>query len=317
MTTRRNLLSLILAAAMAMPALALDASMWNLVMPDAKLMIGMDVTRVVTSPLGQKFLGQLNLESSDFRKFMDSTGFDPRRDLREVLVASVGGEAGAGSVVIVRGVFDETKISALLSVQGHAAPDSYQGVKILSSGKDNGAVGFLSNSMLVAGSLDEVKAAIDRLRSAARLNPALVARMQSSASRYEAWLISTASPSSFASIPGPNPGNMMRADLFQAVESFSGGLRLNGDNIDLDAEAVTRSEKDATALVDVFKFLVQMVGSNQPPESPLGKMFDSLKSSVDGRTARLSFSAPGSEILKLFDAPTRRTVKVQAVSLQP
>ena len=66
--------------------------------------------------------------------------------------------------------------------------------------------------------------------------------------------------------------------------------------------------------MDVFKFLVQVVGSNQPPDSPLGKMFDSLKSSVDGRTARLSFSAPGSEILKLFSAPAKKTVKVQPVN---
>ncbi|MBK5294592.1 MAG: hypothetical protein JJE04_23290 [Acidobacteriia bacterium] len=317
MTTRRNLLALLFAAATVMPAAAADPSMWNLVMPDARIMIGMDVTRVVSSPLGQKFLSQLNLESGDFKKFMDSTGFDPRRDLREVLVASTGGATHQGSLVIVRGVFDEAKISALLSVSGQAAAGTHQGVKILSSGKDNGSVGFLSSSMLVGGTLDEVKAAIDRQQSGATLDASIASRIQSSASRYEAWLISTASPSSFTRIPGPNPGNMMRADLFQAVESFSGGLHLSGDIVDLDAEAVTRSEKDASALVDVFKFLVQVVGSNQPPDSPMGKMFDSMKSSVEGRTAKLSFSAPSSEILKLFEAaPRKQAVKVQAVSIR-
>jgi len=321
MITRRILCPVLLAGLVCLPLSATDPSVYNMVMPDAKVLIGLDMDRVAKSGIGQQLFSRLDLDTGEFRQLMDTTGFDPRRDLREVLVASIGESGHQGSIVIVRGAFDETRLAALTGVHGGTV-QSYQGFRILSgkggqAGKPSeGSVGFLGNSLLLAGGSEDVKAAIDRHRSGALLEASLASRIQSSSSRYDAWMISTTSPASLSKqAPNSKSSKAMQVELLQAIESFSGGLRLGADSVDLTAEALTRSEKDAAALVDVFTFLIQMAAGNQMPDSPMGKMLDSMKTAVDGRTARFEFTAPGQEILKLLDL-TRQTTRVKTVSIQ-
>jgi hypothetical protein len=321
MMTRRILFSSLVVSLASLPLMATDPSVYNMVMSDAKVLIGLDMDRVAKSGIGQQLMSRLDLDTGDFRKMMDATGFDPRRDLREVLVASTGEPGHQGSLIIVRGAFDESRLAALTGVHGGTV-QSYQGFRIL-SGKGGNAgkamekwVGFLGNSLIVAGGSEEVKAAIDRHRSSALLEASMASRIQAASTRYDAWMISTTSPASLTrQAPTAKSGKAMQVELLQAIESFSGGMRLGADNIDLTAEALTRSEKDAAALVDVFTFLIQMAAGNQMPDSPMGRMLDSMKTSVEGRTAKFQFTAPGQEILKLLDL-ARQTTRVKAVSTQ-
>lgn len=292
------------------PALpAADATMLNLVMPDAKVVMGADVDRLTNSPFGQHILSLMNLEGKEFESFVGMTGFDPRRDLREVLVASqsVEGNMGSDSVAIVRGTFDEAKLTALASVNGGAV-SSYNGVKLL-TGPPNPrhagpTVGYLGGGYLIVGQDAPVKAAIDRQRAAKPLDAALAARIQSSSGQYHAWLVTTASPSELAGrVRNPNMAGAMKGDLLQAIESISAGVRF-GANVEVGGEANTRSDRDATALIDVMRFLVSMATSNAP--RAFGKIAESLQLTSEGATVRFSASIPEADFEKLFQ-PRRRT----------
>src|SRR5260370_41450994 len=68
--------------------LAADRSLLSLVMPDAKVIAGAQVVRVKNSPFGNFVLSHMQLDDPDFQKFMAATGFDPRRDLSELIIAS-------------------------------------------------------------------------------------------------------------------------------------------------------------------------------------------------------------------------------------
>jgi hypothetical protein len=292
------------------PALpAADATMLNLVMPDAKVIMGADVDRLTNSPFGQHILSLMKLEGKEFESFVAMTGFDPRRDLREVLVASqsVEGNMGSDSVAIVRGAFDEAKLTALATVNGGVV-SSYNGVKLLTGPPKPGHAGptggYLGGGYLVVGQDAPVKAAIDRQRAAKPLDAALAARIQASSGQYHAWVVTTASPSELAGrVRNPNMAGAMKGDLLQAIESISAGVRF-GANVEVGGEANTRSDRDATALIDVMRFLVSMATSNAPPA--FGKIAESLQLTSEGATVRFSASIPEADFEKLFQ-PRRRT----------
>src|SRR5215472_3544736 len=67
---------------------AIDPGLLNLVMPDAKVLSGLQVDQTLNSPFGQYILNQFQPNDQGFLKFMSATGFDPRHDLREILAAS-------------------------------------------------------------------------------------------------------------------------------------------------------------------------------------------------------------------------------------
>jgi hypothetical protein len=161
-----------------------------------------------------------------------------------------------------------------------------------------------------------VKGAIDRYRASAKLSPAIAAQVQSASSKYDAWLVSTVSPSSLAPGAGTNTSTPMRAELFQSIESFQGGLRFLEDQVEFVAEALARTEKDATALVDVFKFLTQMAAGNLPPDSPMTRMIQTLDASTSGRTANIRMAASSGVLEAFFASHSPVRARVQRKQVQ-
>src|SRR3954454_4643447 len=73
-----------------LPATAADPQLLSLVMPDAKVVAGVNVDQAKTSPFGQYVLSQMQLQDTEFQKLVMLTGFDPTRDVHELLVATNG-----------------------------------------------------------------------------------------------------------------------------------------------------------------------------------------------------------------------------------
>src|SRR4051794_37000623 len=80
-----------LLAAAALPAA--DQQLLNMVMPDAKIVAGINVDSARNSPFGSFLLAQLPASDPEFQRFIDASGFNPRTDLQEILIATVGDSA--------------------------------------------------------------------------------------------------------------------------------------------------------------------------------------------------------------------------------
>src|SRR5262245_12326004 len=104
-------------SALATVASAADPQLLKLVMPDAKVVSGIDVNRVKAAPFGQFFLSQLPHDSG-FDQFVALTGFDPRRDVHEVLMASPGDPQRKTGLLLVRGNFDTARVMPLVQASG-------------------------------------------------------------------------------------------------------------------------------------------------------------------------------------------------------
>src|SRR5690242_5153643 len=85
---------------------AADSGLLNLVMPDAKVLAGVNVDQVKTTPFGLYVLSQIQAQTPQHLQQVTAlTGFDPTRDLHELLIASNGVPGGHSGLVLARGNF--------------------------------------------------------------------------------------------------------------------------------------------------------------------------------------------------------------------
>ncbi len=307
-------LALFSAAAGSAALAAADVSMLNLLMPDAKVVTGVDVERTRNSPFGQYLIQQMTAKDAGLEKFTEMTGLDPRKDLFEVILASsdsgVSLHASAGAVVVMRGAFNPSKLTQLAGA--HGTVTSYNGTQVLETGKGAASawVGFLGNVM-VAGPPTSVKTAIDRYRSAKNIDALLASRVQAASSKHDAWFLTTVSPGALAGNLSSNPDvkGAMTGDLMQGIESLSGGVKF-GANVIVSGEATARSNQDATALVDVLRFFATMAQSNGAKSGPMS-MLNAVQMTAEGKTVKFSLTTPEQDFEKLF-MPGMNRVKARA-----
>src|SRR5262245_49300492 len=146
---KANVLSATLLAGFAgvLSASAADPQLLSLVMPDAKVLAGVNVEQAKGTQFGQYILNQIQSHDAEMQKLIAATGFDPRRDVREVLVASNGSAQSQTGLALARGNFDVAKITATATAHG-VSTESYSGVTILQDQKSKhpGAIAFLDST---------------------------------------------------------------------------------------------------------------------------------------------------------------------------
>ena len=109
---------------------AVDPNLLGLVMPEAKVLYGVQVQQTLASPFGQFAISHLPQNDAMIR-FQAATGFELQRDLREILVASSTTgrlDDGSDALVLASGTFAPDKVLALATVIGAKVSD-YRGVR--------------------------------------------------------------------------------------------------------------------------------------------------------------------------------------------
>jgi hypothetical protein len=304
---------------------AADAGLLNLVDPSAKLVAGLHVDRSVASPFGQFLLTEMQTSgSNDLANFTQMTGFDPKRDLREVIVASTDGPQQGHGLIVARGFFDIAKLTAAVKAQGGTTM-KYQNLDVITSKSeaqsksgDSGWVVFLDNQTAVAGDQALVKSAIDRRNTGSTLDPRMAAKIREVSDHYDAWMVSMVPVSHLAgNMPDAQLNGAMKGSMLQGIEMASGGVMF-GSTIQITGEALTRSDKDAQALVDVVKFLAGMVQLNRDKAEAgqLASMLDTMDVKMAANSVKLTLSIPEGAIEQMIHSkPANKTV-VRKVSLK-
>lgn len=309
-------------------AFAADSQLVNMVMPDAKVLAGLNATSARISPLGQFVISKFNMLGADPQKFIEATGFNPLQDVSEVLAASTGDLANPTVLIMARGNFPVEKLVSLASSQsGPRAPQvsTYGGATLITLGEPDAkvahGVAFFGNTVAVAGDLPSVKAAVDRSTAANSLDPALAVKVNALSSTQDEWLVSTASlaaliPSAADAAKGPAAQVL---PLLKSVLSFSGGVK-SSDNVVFSGEAVTNDPKNAAALSAVVKLGITLLGSiasgqKDPHLAELASLLQTAQLTTNGPAVNLTLSIPEPQIENLFKSVG--VVKPAAVSMPP
>jgi hypothetical protein len=304
---------LVIGAILPCGAFAVDSQLLNLVMPDAQVMAGLNVTNSEISPLGVFILSHVSSDQG-FQNLIGQLGFDPRRDLTEILAASNGNPAAPAGLVLAKGNFDVAKIVSEIGQAKGQQVSPYNGATLVTSSnpKDMHAVAFLGSSIALAGSVDSVKAAIDRSNGVNSIGPALGSQVQTLSTTQDAWSVSLASLGALlpGAVTGATPADGMAGQTLQLVkniQSSSAGLKF-GANIQFTAQAVADTPQDATALGDVIKMvaaLAAMSAGNNKEAAGIAQTLQSLQVTTSGATVNLSATVPEAQVEALLSAATK------------
>ena len=283
-----------LAVAAATAAAGVSPSLLNLVMPDASVVSGMNVAQSVTSPFGQYILSQMQSNDTGFLQFISSTGFDPRKDLLEILAATPATAASTthSGLILGRGVFQPAMIIGAATQEGGTV-SNYRGFSLIgppaNQTGDNYALAFLDGATVAMGDAASVKSVIDRKLAGSTFSGQLAQTAIAVSASNSAWF-ATATPLSdfMSSKQAGNLGGVAQSPLLQSVQQASGGVLFGTAGITLSADAVTASPQNAQALVDVLKFFVSMLAGNANAPSNVTSVATSAQFSVNGSTAHIS-----------------------------
>jgi hypothetical protein len=286
-------------------ARAADSQLLSLVMPDAKLLAGVNVDQAKASPFGLYVLTQLQSGNSGMQQLIALTGFDPTRDVHEVLAAT-NGTPGANApvgLVLARGNFDLTTITALATSKG-AATEVHGGVTILEDPTKAAGIAFLNNTLVIAGDVANVKAAIDRPSSGQSLPVAVVGVVNQWSNTEDAWVITTVPP--FTLAPSAAVGGNA-AGILQQILQFAGGVKF-GNSVVGTAAVQSDNAADATQLANTLQFLANIAQMQAQNNAQLTALATGLAISAQGTTVKVSLTMPQAQFQQLIQQEKKAAV---------
>lgn len=288
----KNLYSIVcsLSFGAVMATAGVSPGLLNLVMPDATVVSGMNVTQSITSPFGLYILSQMQGTDPGFMQFVTATGFDPRKDLLEVLAAtpSTSSSTSHSGLILGRGVFQPAMIIGAATEQGGTVTN-YRGFSLIGHTGDSFALAFLDGATAAMGDVPSVKSVIDRKLSSSTFSGPLAQAAVAVSASNSAWFATTTPLSEFMSSKQPgNLGAVAQSPMLQNIQQATGGVLFSSAGLTLSADAVTTSPQNAQALVDVLKFFVSMIGGNQNAPANVTSIANSAQFSVNGSTAHIS-----------------------------
>jgi hypothetical protein len=294
-------LALFCAATTAMAAV--DPGLLNLVMPDVKVISGVQVTQTLASPFGQYILSQMQPGDAGFQDFLTATGFDPRKDLVQIVVAAGDTTANPHNVLVVgRGNFQLSQINTAATSHG-AVVTQYRGVNIYTSAdsKSQGSVAFPDSTLAMIGDVATVQAAIDRNLAHATFTGSLATQAQTVSTANQAWFATGGSLADFLGnkLGGANLGNVNSSNLLQSVLQATGGIAFTPSGVTFSSDAVTASPQNAQSLVDVLKFVVSLIQTNANDQK-VSTIANEATFTVNGSTAHISVPVPEQQAEQLF-----------------
>jgi hypothetical protein len=263
-------------------AFAANQQLMNLVMPDAKVLAGVNVTSAKVSPFGQFVLARIAASGKPLPPFTAATGFDPRADVTELLFASAADPSAPGGLALALGTFNVSQIVAATASHPGLAVQTYDGDTLIVTTNPNAkvayAVAFIGSSIAVASDVTDVQAALDRSGIAnSILDSALLDEVNTLSTTNDAWVASS------VGVPAK------KAKALQAVQSFEGGVTF-GANVVATGQAVANTPQNAAALANVIQLLANV------------RNLSGVQVSVTDSTLNLSLSIPEEQIEALINA---------------
>jgi hypothetical protein len=208
----------------------LDSSFEPFIPADAKVLAGVQITKLQAAPLYRTHKEQLDF--GQLQTFSERTGIDPTRDLSEALITW----DGTHLLAMARGHFSQTKVGPKLESLG-ARRRSYK--KYTLFGDDSNSLVFMRDGLLVAGTSHALRDLIDRRdKSHAGIPAELKQRLETIPKTDQLWVVSRGGL--------PVNGIVARSDIDSALSNIVGYV--NGTAIGVGIETGIHLQADLTCI---------------------------------------------------------------------
>ncbi|HXJ42701.1 MAG TPA: hypothetical protein VNH18_25695 [Bryobacteraceae bacterium] len=253
-----------------------DNVLVRMVPPGATSLVGGNMDRIKATVFYGKLLDRRKMPQVD--KFAEETGFDPRRDVRELLYAGTP----AGSVMLARGKFQlKVDPAAHTKLLRHGVYNIWT--------SDNAGFCILDSTLAVAGETKAIEAALDEWTRGRHKNAApLLAQAKGIVPTSPLWGVSTGFAAFLANtLPKGGPGGVdfskvfagMKTSWFQA--DFADGLKM-------DLRGTTATGEEAISLRDMAKGLIGFGRLSVPENQPeMLKLWDGITVEQEGQAVAI------------------------------
>ena len=286
-------------------ACAADPAMLDLVMPDARMVMEIDIGKIMASPIGKTISTEVKAEFEKSKaqwqqQMAGLSGFDFTQ-LSDVVIAAAGAGKDAPALVIVRGSFGPAVMDSLKAAG--ATLTELQGVPVLTNaGQNKSTIAFLDGAIAVLGQAADVAAAIGRRGNGAVLPAALAAKVQKFNGHYDIWMATVGpfplppkAPAAKASAGGAGAAAVQAAQWIERLESIDGGGRFSPD-FELSIEIIARTEKDAAGMAEGLRWLEGAVQLSQAKNPGNKNISEYLKFAVSGKRIDFALHVPEAEM---------------------
>lgn len=294
------LASVLISAAALSGAERIDNVLVKLVPRDSVSLLGVQMDQVKNTPFYKKLMAQQKLTQLD--EFAAQTGFDPRRDVRELLVAS--NLTKNSGVLLARGNFRVTPDA--LAKMKDMRRTTYKGYTLWTGTEQESGFSILDSTLVIAGPVTSMHAALDQYSARDdRAQSPLLRKALAVPMRNQIWLVSQGGSDFLAnnmpeSGPAANFGHIFKnLESAQLQADLSAGLNalITGD---------CKTDADAKSLSDAARGLIGFGRLSVPEGQPqLLRVWDAIQVSQQGRTLSLNADIPTDlvdRLLSLMDS---------------
>lgn len=263
-----------------------DNVLARLVPPDSVSLFGARMEQLKSTPLYQKLVGQQKLPQLD--EFTEATGFDPRRDVRDLLVAS-SGKAKSG-VLLARGSFH---ITAELSKMKELRRLDYHGYVIWTNPAEDSGFCIMDSTLAIAGPIAGLHEALDQYKAKpAASTAALLTKARAVPNQFQLWVVSTGGADFIANnLPDEGPAANFRK-IFHSLENTNMEADLS-HGLAAIAEGNCRTDLDAKNLGDAARGLIGFGRLSVPDNQPeLLRIWDNIQVERADKTVRINANIP-------------------------
>lgn len=244
----------------------IDPALAELAPHDSVMLLGVRAEAARATPVYQKWVAQQR--SADLDRFAKETGFDLRKDVSELLVASTGKD----TLVAAKGRFSREALEARLEKSGR---QRMAHKRYTLFGTEEGAVVFLNSSTAAAGPAPVLRSMIDN-QGRAGIPARLLEKIKTIPAENQIWAVTLGASQLADRIPeGGNLSNLRR--VLGSVESSTLGIDLRS-GLKLTSVGTCRTEEDAKMIHDGIRGLVGMGRLMTPDNQPeLLRFYDAIQ----------------------------------------
>lgn len=283
----RSLFVSLLVAASLSAQPRIDNVLEKMVPPGATSLVGAHMDQIKQTDMYRKLVAVQGLSQLD--EFARQTGFDPRRDVREILFVT----AGNGAVMLARGTFHLKP--GLLPNTAAMRHGQYQ----IWGDRRNGFC-ILDPTLAAAGDIAAVNSALDEWTSGTHTGARRLLTYVSTVNpQFQIWGVSTGTGSFLAEHPPAAGSGLDLSQVFRSLHDywfqadFSTGMNA-------EIHATTHTEKDAMNIRDAVRGLVGFGRLQVPENQPdLLKVWDGVTVDQDGRSIGIRADIPQALVDKL------------------
>jgi hypothetical protein len=300
---RRLAVITFLAAALLLvsPLAAADPALVNLSRPDVNFVMGVEVSRIASSPLLAAAMEEAQQTQPGWDSFFGLVAPHPLRYLNEIVIAAKLNPASDSKkpenlLIMARGSFAGSGFSDIVCSQG-CATDEYREFQVLrlrpKPGEDPMHFAFLDTQYAVMGSPQEVQGAIDRrvTETSSVFRDAIQEGIQRLGG-HDIWLVAKGV---FEDVPDGDGGpGMMAEQVASKMDGIGLGITL-GKDVQFALELRSHTAEQAKQVFDMANGLLAMMKAGEgSPESK--QMIERLSLRHEGHLFAVSMRIPEAEV---------------------